>query len=69
MIKIEIYIAILGTITAVITIALTNYFVKANQLKLEERKLKEEYYVSFIRAVSESVISNHAEKRQNNTQR
>lgn len=58
----ELWIAILGTCTAVITIALTNYFTKKNQLKFEERKLKEQYYTAFIQAVSNSVVSNHSEQ-------
>ncbi|MDD3831517.1 MAG: hypothetical protein PHW00_02540 [Clostridia bacterium] len=58
----ELWIALIGTCTAVITIALTNYYAKRNQLKFEERKLKEQYYTTFIEAVSNSVISNHAEQ-------
>ncbi len=58
----ELYIALLGTITAVITITLTNFYAKRNQHKFEERKLKEEYYTSFIHAVSNSVVSTHHEQ-------
>ena len=58
----EFWIALLGTCTAVVTIALTNYFTKKNQLKFEERKLKEQYYTAFIQAVSDSVVSNHSEQ-------
>lgn len=53
----ELYIAILGTITAVITVSLTNFFSKRNQIKLEERKLKESYYLSFIQIISNAAIS------------
>lgn len=52
----EIYIAIIGTITTVITICLTNYFSKRSQLKFEERKLKEQYYLKFIEALSDNVL-------------
>lgn len=58
----ELWIALIGTCTAVITIALTNYYAKRNQLKFEERKLKEQYYTTFIEAVSNSVVSNHSEQ-------
>ncbi len=62
----EVWIALIGTATAVVTITLTNFFAKKNQLKLEERKLKEEYYISFIKAVSESVVSQFTEKSRDN---
>ena len=52
----EILIALIGTASAVITVAITNYFAKKNQAKLEERKLKEEYYLAFIEALSSSAI-------------
>jgi hypothetical protein len=48
-------IALIGTITAVITVSLTNYFNKSNSLKLEERKIKQDYYVQFIQTLSDSM--------------
>ncbi len=54
----ELWIALIGICSAVITIGLTNYFAKKNQLKFEERKLKEQYYTAFIQAVSNSVVLN-----------
>ena len=54
--SLEMIIIIIGAVTAIITITLTNFFAKRNQLKFEERKLKEEYYITFIRAISDSVI-------------
>ncbi len=48
-------IALIGTITAVITVSLTNYFNKRNLLKLEERKMKQDYYVQFIKTLSDSI--------------
>ncbi len=48
-------IALIGTITAVITVSLTNYFNKRNSLKLEERKVKQDYYVQFIKTLSDSM--------------
>ena len=38
----ELWLALLGVLSSVITIALTNYWAKKNQLKFEERKLKEQ---------------------------
>lgn len=48
-------IALIGTITAVITVSLTNYFNKKNSLKLEERKIKQDYYIQFIKTLSDSM--------------
>lgn len=56
----EIIIAIIGTASAVITVTLTNFFVKKNQLKLNERKLKEEYYISFIKSLSNVVVTGNS---------
>lgn len=62
----EVIIAIIGTATTIVTIALTNFFTKKNQLRFEERKLKEDYYITYIRAISDSVVSNHAEVTRDN---
>lgn len=35
-------------------------FVKKNQLKLNERKLKEEYYISFIKFLSNVVVTGNS---------
>lgn len=51
----EIIIAIIGTATTIITAILTNYFTKKNQLKFEEKQLKEKYYLEYIEAVSKSM--------------
>ena len=52
----EAIIALIGTATAVITITITNYLAKRNQIKLEERKLKEEYYLNFLEALSKIAV-------------
>lgn len=59
---IEIILAILGIVAAAISIALTNYFSKKNQLIFEERKLKEAHYIRFIDTVSEMLTSSFTEK-------
>ncbi|WP_446897720.1 hypothetical protein ACSVC9_12085 [Clostridium sp. LBM24168] len=48
-------IALIGTITAVITVSLTNYFSKKNSIQLEERKIKQDYYIQFIKTLSDSM--------------
>ena len=52
----EIIIAIVGAVVTIITAILTNYFTKKNQLRFEERKLKEEYYTNYIKAISANVL-------------
>lgn len=59
---IEIIIAILGLVAAVVSIALTNYFSKKNQLKFDEQKLKEAHYIRFIDTASEMITSSFTEK-------
>ena len=58
----ELVIAFIGTVTAVITVACTNYYAKRNQIKLEERKLKEEYYLEFLSALSSSAIHTNSDE-------
>lgn len=53
--KMEIIIAIIGTATTIITAILTNYFTKKNQLKFEEKQLKEKYYLEYIEAISRNI--------------
>jgi len=60
---------ILAAITlfaSVITASLSYWFTKKHQLRLEERRLKEEYYKAFIKALSDVAIDNQdvaAQKR------
>jgi hypothetical protein len=58
----ELIIAIVGLVVSVITVSLTNYYIKENQLGFEKRKLKEVYYTDFIEAVSLCVVSNNSEE-------
>ena len=51
----EIIIAIIGTVTTIVTAILTNYFTKKNQLKFNERQLKERYYLEYIEAISRNI--------------
>ncbi len=55
--KTELIIAILSTFTSIMTLIITNYLSKRNQLKFDERKLKEEYYINYVKALSENVLS------------
>ena len=52
---------ILAAITlfaSVLTASLSYWFTKKHQLRLEERRLKEEYYKAFIKALSDAAIDN-----------
>lgn len=46
----------LGILASVITASLSYYFAKVQQIRNEDRKLKEEFYRAFIKAVSDTVI-------------
>lgn len=51
----ELIIAIIGTITAVVTVCLTNYFAKKNELVFEERRVKEKYYFEYLECISNNI--------------
>ncbi len=52
----EIIVAILSALVAILSVVITNYLTKRNQLKFEERKLKEEYYTNYVKAISKNVL-------------
>lgn len=54
----EIIVSIIGTITTIITIILTNYLSKKNELKFADRKLKENYYLEYINSISNNANYN-----------
>lgn len=49
---VQVLIPIIGVIAAIISAAFSYYLTKKNQMSIEERKLKEEYYTDFIKAAS-----------------
>ncbi len=59
-----IIIASISLVASVITASLSYYFTKKHQIRMEERKLKEEYYKSFIKAVSDVAIDNYDDEAQ-----
>ena len=54
----SIIIASISLLASVITASLSYYFTKKHQLKIEGRRRKEEYYKSFVKALSDVTISN-----------
>jgi peptidoglycan/LPS O-acetylase OafA/YrhL len=59
-------IAAISLFASVVTASLSYWFTKKNQMRLEERRLKEEYYKAFIKALSDVAIDNRdtaAQKR------
>ena len=50
-----IIVALLATFTAIVTAIITDSLNKHSKLKFEERKLKEQYYLEFIHALSENM--------------
>jgi hypothetical protein len=65
--KIEpLIVAAISLFASVVTASLSYWFTKKHQLRMEERRLKEEYYRSFIKALSDVAIDNRdvaAQKR------
>lgn len=52
----EIIVAIVGACVTIMTAIITNYLTKKNQLKFEEQSLKREYYIKYVKAISNNVL-------------
>ena len=52
-----ILVAIIVALTTIITANITDFLNKRSSLKFEKQKLKEQYYLEFIHALSENMIS------------
>lgn len=63
---IQVVIPIIGIVTAIISAAVSYYFTKRDQLEANERRLKEKYYLAYIKAVSDIVILDDKEMARNN---
>ncbi len=57
-------VATIGLLASVSTASLSYYFTKKHQLEMEERRLKEEFYKSFIKALSDVAIDNKDDEAQ-----
>lgn len=59
----EIVVAIVSALVAILSVVISNHLTKKSQLKFEERKLKEEYYTNYVKAISNNVLmkDEHAE--------
>lgn len=60
---IELLVPIIGIIVAAVSAGLTYLFAKKKQILADECRLKEKYYLNFIEAVSNIVVSNHSSYR------
>lgn len=49
--------ALIATFTAIVISIISNDLSKKNTLKFEERKLKQQYYIEYIQALSENIIT------------
>lgn len=59
---IELLVPILGILVAGISAGLTYYFTKKQQIAADERRLKEKYYLTYIEAVSNMVVSDNKDE-------
>ncbi len=60
----EVIVTSIGLLASVFTVSLTYFFTKKHQLKMEERRIKEEFYKSFIKALSDVAIDNKDDEAQ-----
>ena len=59
---IDLLVPIIGVVIAVISASLTYFFAKNQQIAADERRLKEKYYLNYIEAISNDVVSNNLNK-------
>jgi hypothetical protein len=59
---IELLVPIIGIIVAVVSAGLAYLFAKKKQILADESRLKEKYYLNYIEAVSNIVVSNSSEQ-------
>lgn len=53
----QILVSVVGIIIAALSASLSYFFAKRNQLRADESRLKEEYYLNYIKSLSDNVIS------------
>ena len=59
---IDLLVPIIGVMVAVISASLTYFFAKKQQIAADERRLKEKYYLNYIKAGSNFVVSDNFDK-------
>lgn len=59
---IELLIPTISIIVAAVSAGLTYFFAKKQQIAADDRRLKEKYYLNYIEAISNIVVSNNPEK-------
>lgn len=59
---IELLVPIIGIIVAAVSAGLTYFFAKRQQIATDESRLKEKYYLNYIEAISNIVLSNYSKK-------
>ena len=59
---IDLLVPVIGIIVAAVSTGATYYFAKKQQISADESRLKEKYYLNYIEAVSNIVISDSSNK-------
>lgn len=62
---IDLLVPVIGIIVAATSAGLTYLFAQKQQIASDESRLKEKYYLNYIEAVSNIVLSNNAEQARN----
>ncbi len=59
---VQLLVPVISIFVAVVSAAVSYFLTKKNQLNVDERRLKEKFYLAYIKAVSNSVVSNDIEE-------
>ena len=59
---IQILVPIIGIILVAVSASLSYFYTKRNQLRADECRLKEKYYLDYIKALSDNVLSDNLEE-------
>ena len=59
---IQLLVPIISIIVAILSAGMTYFFAKKKQILADECRIKEKYYLNYIKAVSDIVVSNNSEK-------
>lgn len=62
---IQLLVPVVSIIVVIISASLTYWFAKKKQIIADESRLKEKYYLNYIEAISNIVVSNNSEKTRN----
>ena len=60
---IDILVPMIGILGSIISASITYFFTKKQQINAEERRIKQEYFLNYIKVISDYAISNDRENK------